>query len=243
MAYPHGTGCYTGRVKRDRPIPTTRSQPSKAAPRPPFDRRHLLLGVVLLAALFTYSNSFRAPFLMDNAEILSDTRIHQATPDNVDGIFHQSYHQSTLSGLYRPLTLLSYMYNYAVKGDGANPDGWHWFNLELHAANIVLVYLLGLLLFEDLAAALLLAALWGLHPVLTEGVTNLVGRADALAAFGTLGAVVAYADSLKRTGAAHAALVAGIAAATLVGSFSKESGVVAVAAVLLYDAVFAWGAR
>src|ERR1051325_2625077 len=103
---PAETECYTGRVKRDRRNPTTHAQRLKSAPRSPFDRRHLLVGLVFLVAFFTYSNSFRAPFLMDNAEILSDTRIHQATPENIDRIFHQSYHQSTLSGLYRPLTLL-----------------------------------------------------------------------------------------------------------------------------------------
>jgi hypothetical protein len=227
-------------VKRDKRTPAAKVQTAKPPIRAPWDRRHLLVGIVLLLALVTYSNSFRAPFLMDNAEIPSDTRLHQASSDNVDRIIHGSYHQAMLSGLYRPLTLLSYMYNYAVRGDGVSPEGWHWFNFELHAVNILLVYLLGWLLFADIPAALALAALWGLHPVLTEGVTNLVGRADALAAFGTLAAVVAYAYSLRREGWQRWSLVVAIALATLVGSFSKESGVVAVAAVIAYDIVFEW---
>ena len=53
--------------------------------------------------------------------------------------------------------------------------------------NIALVYALGLLLFDEIPAALALAALWGLHPVLTDAVTNIVGRADMFAAFGVLG--------------------------------------------------------
>ena len=66
-----------------------------------------------------------------------------------------------MSGLYRPLTTLSYMFNYAVLGDGANPAGYHWFNLILHAVNIGLVYALGLVIFEQIPAALLLAAIMG----------------------------------------------------------------------------------
>ena len=54
---------------------------AKLPVRPPIDRRHALVGIVLLLALFTYSNSFRAPFLMDNAEIPSDTRLHQGTSE------------------------------------------------------------------------------------------------------------------------------------------------------------------
>lgn len=233
-------------VKRDRKKPEKLAAPPPRA-RKPIDRRHALIGVVILIALFTYGNSFRAPFLMDNSEIQSDTRIREATFANVKRIFTGSYHQASLTGLYRPFTSLTYLYNYSVRGDGANAEGYHRFNFALHAVNILLVYALGLVLFESIPPALALAALWGVHPVLTEGVTNLVGRADMLAAFGALAAVVAYHHSLRTTGLARPGLIAIVAAATLVGSFSKESGVVALAAVMLYDVLFAreraWSAR
>jgi hypothetical protein len=51
---------------------------------------------------------------------------------------------------------------------------------------MTLAFYLGLRLFGDIWRALALAALWGLHPVPTESVTNVVGRADLLAAFGVL---------------------------------------------------------
>ena len=40
------------------------------------------------------------------------------------------------------------------------PAGYHWLNFWLHAINIALVYALGLVLFEEIPAALALAALW-----------------------------------------------------------------------------------
>ena len=76
--------------------------------------------------------------------------------------------------------------NYAILGNGTNPAGYHWVNLVLHAVNVSLVYALGILIFGEPLLGLALAAIWGLHPLLTEGVTNIVGRADLLAVFGIL---------------------------------------------------------
>ena len=178
---------------------------------------------------------------MDNAEILGDTRLRASTSENVNRILRGSYHQTIITNLYRPMTSLSYMYNYAIRGDGANSAGYHSFNFLLHAVNIALVYALGLILFESIPPTVALAALWGVHPVLTEAVTNIVGRADMLAAFGVLGALVAYHHSLRREGGARQALLAAMALATTIGVFSKESGVVAIATVILYDLIFARG--
>jgi tetratricopeptide (TPR) repeat protein len=201
-------------------------------------RHALLLGVILLAML-AYSNSFHAPFLLDNNEtILLDTRVHAATSENLDAILGRPYYQAILAGLYRPLTTLSFLFNYAVLGNGPEPNGYHWFNFWLHAVNIVLVYLLGLALFEEIPAALALSALWGLHPVLTEAVTNIVGRADAMAAFGVLAALLCYRASLRSEGSLRFAWIAAIALVTGIGMCSKESAVVAIAVIALYDWTF-----
>ena len=59
-------------------------------------------------------------------------------------------------------------------------------NFLLHGVNVALVYALGILIFETTAPAWALAAIWGLHPALTESVTNVVGRADLLSTMGVL---------------------------------------------------------
>jgi hypothetical protein len=51
---------------------------------------------------------------------------------------------------------------------------------------------LGLLIFEKAALAWPMAAIWGLHPLLTEAVTNIVGRADLLAAFGVFAGLLCH---------------------------------------------------
>ena len=217
-----------------------RRAPEAAAPvsigSSPAVRRALLVSAVILFALFAYSNSFHAGFLLDNDPILlKDVRIQEATSAHVQRILTEEYWPLGMSGLYRPLTTLSYLFNYAILGNGANPAGYHWLNFILHAVNIGLVYLLGLAIFEQLPAALLLAAFWGIHPVLTESVTNIVGRADLLGAFGVLAALHAHRRALDAAGGRKALWLAAIAVAVAVGMFSKESTVVVIAVLAIYD--------
>src|ERR1039458_2978619 len=84
--------------------------------------RRLLAALGLCAAaLLVYSNSFGAGFVLDNkALILEDPRLREATPQNLELIFQHTYwwpHGE--AGLYRPLTTLSYLFNYAVLCNGA----------------------------------------------------------------------------------------------------------------------------
>jgi hypothetical protein len=60
-------------------------------------------------------------------------------------------------------------------------------NLLLHAANVWLVWKLAARLLQP-RAAWCAAALWAVHPIATEAVDNVVGRADLLAAMAVLAA-------------------------------------------------------
>lgn len=218
-----------------------------AAKRPPTPRparppRHaFFIGALWIAALAAYSNSFHAGFVFDSQRvILADSRIQTDTPDNVHQIWSGDYYDGTgSSALYRPLTTLTFLWNYAVLGDGPNAGGYHAVNFALHAVNIALVYLLALTIFGETWPAFAMAALWSLHPVLTESVTNVAGRADLLAAFGVLAGLLCYIRSAAATGWRFTVwtLAAGIAA--YIAIFSKESGVVLVAAMAVYEIAFA----
>jgi tetratricopeptide (TPR) repeat protein len=180
--------------------------------------------------------------------ILQDARLRAVTPQNLGLILTEQYwHGTTAFGLYRPLTTFSYLLNYAVFGNGTHPAGYHGVNLALHAVNVSLVYLLGLLVFEGAAPALALAALWGLHPLLTESVTNVVGRADLLAAFGVLAGLLCYVKSASAGGWRRLLWVAAMVVAQAVGIFSKENAAVLPGIMLLYDLTWrrrvAWQAR
>jgi tetratricopeptide (TPR) repeat protein len=187
--------------------------------------------------VIAYSNSLQCGLVFDNATIIGrDPRITQTTPRNIAAILSGGYRDvSDNAGLYRPLTTLSYLVNYAVFGNGLHPPGYHWVNLALHCVNVALAYALGIAVFGATAPAWALAAIWGLHPLLTESVTNIVGRADLLAAFGVLAGLLCYLKAISAQRKRRLAWLAGIAAAQAAGLFSKESAVVLPGIMFLYD--------
>ncbi len=192
------------------------------------------IAALWIVSFAAYSNSFDSGLVFDNAAIIGhDARIRAATPESVRLIFTKEYwYPATNSGLYRPLTTLSYLWNYAVLEDGPQTNGYHLVNLALHDVNILLVYALGCMILGG-TPALALAALWALHPLLTESVTNIVGRADLLAAFGVLAGIACYIRYSK--GEKPLAWLIALGGAQFMGLFSKESGLILPAVMILYD--------
>ncbi len=214
--------------------PTTKA-PKSVQPAP---RRRAWLPIVALAAvtLAAYSNSFNAGLIFDNRGlILQDARIHSTSPENIARIIDYSYWWPYgESGLYRPLTTFSYLFNYTILGNGENPFGYHAVNLALHFLNVLLVFALARRLLKrdsDLVPALA-AALWAVHPVLTESVTNVVGRADLLAGASILGGLLLY---LRFTETGAWRWLAALAVSTAIGAFSKESAVCVAGVIVLYE--------
>jgi hypothetical protein len=114
---------------------------AKAAP----DMRHWLAAAALCAiTLVAYANSFGSGFVLDNSGlILQSARVHEASAENLKLILQHTYWWPFgESGLYRPLTTLTYLYNYAILGNADHPAGYHWINFLLHAGNVLLVYAL-----------------------------------------------------------------------------------------------------
>ena len=223
--------------RRKRPAPPT----GPVSPRRGSEgNRHLAFAAGLCAlTLLAYSNSFSAGFVLDNKSLLQDPRIQALTGENLRLILQHTYWWPIAeTGLYRPFTTLSYLFNYAVLGDAGQPSGYHCVNLILHAGNVLLVFALGRKLLQKFSSALLIAAVWAVHPVLTEAVTNIVGRADLLAAMATLSGLLLYLKSTDAKGSRLAGWLAGLAAVTAVGAFSKESAVAIPGVIALYE--FAW---
>jgi hypothetical protein len=219
-----------------------KSAPVKAAPARESRRRYWWAGLALaLVTLAAFSNSFATGFALDNQVlILGDTRIQSASAENAGLILQHTYWwPNGESGLYRPLTTFSYLFNYAILGDGDRPGGYHWINYLLHTANVIVLFALMLRLLAGRArgfgAAFAIAALWAVHPVVTESVTNIVGRADLLAGFAILSGFYLYLTSAETTGFRRGVSLAGLALITAVGVFSKESAVVLPGVIAVYE--------
>lgn len=212
-------------------------------------RKALPFAALWALTLVAYSNSFQSGLVYDNAAIVGkDPRLHALSAENLRLILTGEYwYPRAGNGLYRPFTTFTYLVNYSVLGNGADPAGYHLINYAIHSVNASLVFLLGLFLFGEIAPAFAMAAIWAVHPVLTESVTNIVGRADLLGAFGVLAALLCYARSREEMGRRRVAWWIGCAAASAIGVFSKESAIVVVGAIPLFDIAFrkgqAWRGR
>ncbi len=225
----------------------SKAAPQASPPPPPSPpkreerwRRILPVAGLWLLVLAAYSNSFSAALVFDNAAILlKDPRITAVTAPNLHLIWTTEYwYPNSGNGLFRPLTTLSYLFNYAILGNGSNPAGYHWVNYLLHALAATLLYLLCLGIFRRVAPALAVAAVWAVHPALTESITNVVGRADILAAIGVLGALLCHIRAAAAQGRPKLMWLGGVALATGIGMFSKESAATVVGLALLYDLAF-----
>jgi protein O-mannosyl-transferase len=207
--------------------------------RPP--SRHLLVAAALCAiALLAYSNSFQAGFTLDNnLLLLQDPRIREASGKNIGLIFQHTYwwpHGE--SYLYRPFSTLSYLFNYDVLNNADRAPGYHWINFLLHAMNVLLAYSLAHRLIRRFWPAFFVAAVWAVHPVLTESVTNIVGRPDLLAAGSILGGLLISLKAVEAEGWLRLAWLAGLIAVAAVGIFSKESAVVLAGVIVVYALVW-----
>ena len=233
-----------GRRSARRAVPAAAQASGAAATGlwPPLGGRTHLLALLALGTLaaLVYANSFQAGFTLDNAfRIHGDARVHQASADNVRQIFTQDYSAPRfVNGVYRPLTTLSLMFNYAVLGGGENPAGYHVLNLLLHWVNAVLVYCLALAVLADAWAAFFTAALFTTHPIATEAVTNIIGRADLLATLAVLGGTLLYLRSGQESGRRRTAWLLGLALGTTLGLLAKESAVGILGAMLAFDLAY-----
>jgi tetratricopeptide (TPR) repeat protein len=162
--------------------------------------------------------------------ILEDPRIRSVSAGNLAQIVSKDYWWPKPGDfIYRPVTTLSFLVNYAVLGNGSSPAGYHWINFLLHALNVCLVYELAVRLLARPAPAFFAAALWAVHPIATEAVDNVVGRADLLATLAVLSALLLYLRGTRPVV---------LFAISAFGCFSKESAAVLPGLMLVCDLAF-----
>ena len=198
------------------------------------------LALVVLAAVLAYANAPGGALVFDATVLVAGNPVlAEASAANVwFALTHDYWQPMATDGLYRPLTILSFLVDRAVLGYGDQAFGYVIENIVLHVACAMLVYALLWHLARRRWPATVAALVFAIHPITTEAVTNVVGRADLLAALGVLGGVLCWAKGETTTGVRRMAWAIGLALSAVLALFSKESGLVLVAAVLLYDVAF-----
>ncbi|MCI4388843.1 hypothetical protein PGIGA_G00090750 [Pangasianodon gigas] len=205
--------------------------------------RELVCGAV---ALLLYVNTLDADFCYDdsraiktNPDLLPETPWTNILYSDFWGtrLTHSGSHKS-----FRPLCTLSFRLNYAL--GGLEPRGYHLFNVGLHCCVTALFTALCGLLLAGGPWSLLAGLLFASHPVHTEAVAGLVGRADMGAALCFLLSLLCYRCHCRlRPHAGNSwcmrwrvqAWLAGSLVAAAAAMLWKEQGVTVLAVSAVYD--------
>src|SRR5262249_58216680 len=90
---------------------------------------------------------------------------------------------------------------------GLSPGGFHRTNLLLHAANVVLLFLVLCRMTNALGRSAVVAALFALHPLHVESVAWVAERKDVLSTLFWMLTLAAYLHYVRRPGARRYLLV------------------------------------
>ncbi|XP_039917041.1 protein O-mannosyl-transferase TMTC1 [Hirundo rustica] len=189
------TGSARGSRSRDRAAPAPcpsaggrRGGPAAAA---------VLAGLCALC----YGNSLRGEFVHDDVwAIVNNPDVRAAAPVSAafaNDFWGKRMAENTSHKSYRPLCVLTFKLNILLAG--MNPFYFHAVNVILHClVTLVLMYTCDKAVFKDCRLAFVTALFFAVHPIHTEAVTGIVGRADVLACLLFLLAFLSYNRSVDQ---------------------------------------------
>jgi len=201
-------------------------------------KTNLFAVLCILAAVFAaYHNALSNGLVHDDINLVVKNQLITSW-SHLPDIFTSAYWEplGITGGLYRPVTILSYMLEYSIAGH--NPLLYHLDNILLHYLCTVLVFLIVSRVTGKFAGGLIGSLLFAVHPVHAEAVAWVSGRSDLLASFFTLAALYTFIrTSRHRLWPFLSPLL------LLVGLMSKETALVLPVLVLCYLLLFERDAR
>jgi len=190
--------------------------------------------LIIIAGFFVYVNSLSGEFLLDDRYLVTDNT-YVKNPVFVKNIFTQNIGEGAgiESNSYRPLQMLTYMADYRVWG--LNPRGYHITNIVFHILAALCLYWFVTILFENRLISLITSLLFVIHPIHTEAVSYISGRADPMSLLFMLLSFIFYIKSLgKNNPIIYLLMLSSYALALL----SRESALILPVLLLLYHYAF-----
>ncbi len=190
-----------------------------ADPRPHDGPVLSILVLVLLASATSLANGFAYD---DRWIIVANPNIQEL--GSWWEVFGETYWPAIRNAaLYRPLTILAYVIEWAL--GGGTPLIFHTVNVLLYGAASVMVYFLAGQLLPR-SAAWIAAALFAVHPVHVEAVGNVVGQAELWSSIAIIGAMTLYLRGRREGLPLDRETRFVIVGLYFVGMFFKENGIV-----------------
>ena len=161
----------------------------------------LPLLLIVIAVLFSYSNTLNVPFVFDDIDNIPNNKAIRAADLSLESLKTAAL-QSPASRRWLPN--ISFALNYYI--DGLKVRGFHIANMAIHAFNGIILYLLFLKTLKlpglqekyssySREIALLAALIWVAHPLQTNAVTYIVQRMTSLSCLFYLTALLFFVQS------------------------------------------------
>jgi cytochrome c-type biogenesis protein CcmH/NrfG len=149
--------------------------------------------LIPLLAVIVYLPSFNAEFTLDDNQIIENNNLVHSL-SQLPTLWKTDYWAGKIDAndksLYRPLTMTTYAIQYAIHK--AHPAPYHILNILLHALVCFVLMKWVNLLFKDFWLTGLSGLLFAIHPIHTEAVSGIVGRAEILSGLFILTACISY---------------------------------------------------
>ncbi|KAG7305254.1 hypothetical protein JYU34_009297 [Plutella xylostella] len=224
----------SGKMKR-RSLATIREESSRGSV---CNSDAAIYAMVTATAVLSYVNSLGGQFVHDDIPaILTNGDVTGAS--SLKELFLNDFWGTPMADVtshksYRPLTTLSFRLNYALAG--LRPWWWHGCNVVLHAACCSLVARACVTVARlQRPFAALAALLFAVHPVHTEAVAGVVGRADVLACIFYLSSLLVYHRPTSDKKCMWLSIVLGA-----LSMLAKETGVTILLLNLAFDFYRCW---
>ncbi|MFH1868378.1 MAG: tetratricopeptide repeat protein [Candidatus Omnitrophota bacterium] len=141
---------------------------------------YISLAAIAVLGFIVYSNSLDAKFIWDDHYLVKNNT-HIKNPSRVLDLFKTDIAAGVgrEARSYRPLQMLTYMLDYSIWK--LDVRGYHLTNILLHILAALSIYWLINILYDNRLLSLFTSMLFVAHPMHTEAVTYISGRADPLA--------------------------------------------------------------
>jgi len=202
-------------------------------------KRHAIAaGLICILVASAYANALWNGFALDDVYIVEKNPLIRRVSD-IPTLFSTHYWEgASIHGqefslaLYRPLVLTTYTLNYVTTGLAA--WAFHLTNVLIHLGVVLALYGLGCRLGLGCSGALAAALVFAVHPLNTEAVSSVVGRAELLM---TLGVLLAFYWDLGKNPPPRLVprLSLASASAFALGIFSKEQAILLPVLLIIAD--------
>jgi hypothetical protein len=154
-----------------------------------------MIGLFIISlVLLTYFPLFSAQgrTIDDDDYLINHLDIKNPNLSSFGRIFIEIRKTSNFKGYYQPLTIISLMIDSSLGGNSNHLLPYTITNIALHIANVLLLFTLLYLIFQNIYTSALISFIFSVHPIFLEIIAGVSGRKTLLGSLFALFSILFY---------------------------------------------------